>query len=58
MQSHLQHWVWDWVPQYKKDIKLLESIQMRAGEMIMGMEGKMYEERLRSLFMFSTEQRS
>jgi len=58
VQSHLQHWVWDWVPQYKKDIKLLESIQMRAGEMIMGMEGKMYEERLRSLFMFSTEQRS
>ena len=46
------------MPQYKKDIKLLESIQMRAGEMIMGMEGKMYEERLRSLFMFSTEQRS
>ena len=22
VQSHLQHWVWDWVPQYKKDIKL------------------------------------
>lgn len=33
-----------WVPQYQKDIKLLESFQKRATEMVNDLEGKVYEE--------------
>lgn len=33
------------------------SIMLRATKMAKGLEGKMYEERLRSLGLFSTEQR-
>jgi len=46
------------VPQYKKDIKLLESIQWRNPEMMKDMEGKVYLVRLKSLGLFSPEQRS
>ena len=39
---------WLWLPQYKKDIKLLECIWRRATEMVKGLEGKTYKEWLRS----------
>lgn len=42
-------------PQYKKDIKLQQSIWRRAMKMFMGLEGKMYEEELRSPGLFSPE---
>jgi len=46
------------VPQYKQDIKLLECGQRRATKMGKGLEGKMYEEQMRSLGLLSPEQRS
>ena len=46
------------MPQCKKDIKLLESIQRRAPRMGKGLEGQVCEEQLRALDLLSPEQRS
>ena len=56
VQPHFQCCVQFWVPQYKEDIKLSESIQRRATKMMKGPEEKMYEEQLRSLDLSSPEQ--
>ena len=54
-----------WAPQYKKDVKLLESVQRRAtfgyqihsdNALKLAQLGKTYEECLRSLGLFSLEQ--
>jgi len=47
-----------WIPQHKKDIKLLECDQRRATKMEKGPPGLVYEEELRSLGLLSPEQRS
>ncbi len=45
------------MPQCKKDINLLENIQGRAMKMVRVLEGKGYEELLRSLGLFRPDLR-
>jgi len=46
------------VPQHKKDIKLLQSVQRRDWKIGKGLEGKRGEEQLRPLLLLGSEQRS
>ncbi|KAJ7422840.1 hypothetical protein WISP_36449 [Willisornis vidua] len=52
---HLEYGVHFCVAQYKKDIKLLETIQRRAMKMVNSLDEKLHAEWLRLLGLFSVE---
>ncbi len=42
VKLHLKYCVQFWVPQYKKDVDLLEHVQRRAMKMMKGLKHKSY----------------
>jgi len=55
---HLQHCVMVWVPQYKEDIKILETVQRKATKTGKSLEGKVCEEWLRALVSSAQSRRA
>ena len=57
MRPHLQYGVQLWGLQYKKDMDLLQQVQIRAMKIIRSLEHLSYEDKLRELGLFSLEKR-
>ena len=58
MRPQLDYCIQAWGPQDKKDLDLLEQVQMKAIKMIRGLEHLSYKDGLRELGLFSLEKRS
>ena len=57
VRHHLEIAVQSWSPWYVKDIKLLEQVQRRAVNMVIGLKAKTYEEKLKELGLTSLQER-
>ena len=49
VRPHLEFAVQSWSPWYKRDIEVLEKVQIRAVNMVHGLHGLTYEEKLKAL---------
>ncbi|KAJ7419646.1 hypothetical protein BTVI_24580 [Pitangus sulphuratus] len=57
VRPHLEYFVQFYASQYKRSMKLLEWVQLKAMEMIKGLKHLSYEERLREMGLFSLKKR-
>ena len=57
VRPHLEYCIQAWAPSSQADRKLRESVQIRAVNMVSGLTGKTYEEKLHELGLMSLEER-
>ena len=57
VRPHLEFAVQAWSPWYKSDVDTLEKVQKRAVNMVVGLKGRTYEEKLKEIGLMSLKQR-